>query len=427
MKSKQLLQRADNVICPSTRENLVLKEGQGNYIWDVDGKKYLDFAMGVASCPIGHNHPELIALINEHLRQMNLWHHAGNDYYNEPMIELAEKLAKISQIKDASVFFSNSGTESIECAIKAATDYGFRMCKPHTKLASFEYAFHGRTLGSLSLTNSRPVHNRGFPSFPIIRFPYANCYRCQFGQESPKKCSLQCVEKIREILRREGTDIIALFVEPVQGEGGYIVPPSRFMDEVGKICQDNNILLISDEIQTGLGRTGKMFAMHHFKAKPDYICLAKSLSGGFIPIGATIGEKGKMFQEEGRHSNTFGGNMLACKIALRVIQIIERNNFDKDAEKIGEYLLKRLGELKHKNLGDVRGLGLMLAMEFIKDKKTKEYAPEIRDKFKKLCLKNGLLILPCGRSTVRIIPALNIDHETADKGLEILEKSLKGL
>jgi 4-aminobutyrate aminotransferase len=425
MKSEKLIKLGKGVLAPATREDYVLERGDGGYIWDVDGKKYLDFVCGVASAPLGHNHPELINVVENHLKNYNLWHYAGNDYFSEATIELAKKLVKLSPTaKNSKVFFSNSGTESIECALKAASDFGHRVCKPRIKMASFEYAFHGRTIGSLSLTNSRPIHNKGFPALPIIRFPYGNCYRCMFC-DGGNTCNLQCVEKIREILRREGSDIIALFGEPVQGEGGYVAPPAKFWKEVGKICKESDILFAADEIQSGMGRTGKLFAIENFDIKPNYVCAAKGLSGGLVPIGVTIGDGDKMFQEKARHSNTFGGNMLACKIGLKVLEVIERDKLLKNAKKIGDYMRKRLKKIEHPKVGIITGLGLMIGIEFVKDKKTKDYDRKTRDQFLKNCWKQGMMIIGCGRSTVRLMPPLNLDKETADKALNIMEKSIK--
>lgn len=420
MKATRLLSRATATLATSTRDNLVLEGGHGAHVWDVDGKPYLDFVCGVASAPLGHNHPELLEVVWDFVGNGKLWHYAGNDYYSEPMIELAETLTKLSPTgKKSNVFFSNSGTESIECAIKAACDFGLRTCKSRTKLASFEYAFHGRTLGALSLTNSRPVQTRGYPSLPVLRFPYGNCYRCPYSNN----CSLQCVERTREIIAREGSDITCLFGEPVQGEGGYVAPPAKFWKGIGKVCHEHGILFCADEIQSGMGRTGKLFSIEHFGIKPDYACLAKGLSGGMVPIGATIGDADKMFKERGRHSNTFGGNQLACAIGLKVLEIIKRDHLLNNAQKMGAYFRKRLTGIDHPRLGTVTGLGLMLGLEFVKDKTTKQHDPNSRDRFLENCAKQGLLIIGCGRSTARLMPPLSIDKETADKALEIIEKS----
>jgi 4-aminobutyrate aminotransferase len=428
MKSKKLLELGDDALATSTRDEFVFDRGQGNYVWDVDGNRYLDLVCGIASVPLGHNHPELLQVVHDHLHESKLWHYAGNDFFSEPTIKLAEKLVKISPTeKKSKIFFSNSGTESVECAIKAATDFGSRICRHNVKLASFEYGFHGRTLGALSLTNSRPVHNRGFPALPVIRFPYGNCYRCRFCSSGPETCNLECVEKMKEILRREGADIICLVGEPVQGEGGYVAPPKKFWKSVGTVCKENDILFASDEVQSGMGRTGKFFAIENFDIKPNYLCLAKGLSGGLVPIGATIGDGEKMFQEKGRHSNTFGGNMLACKIGLKVIEIIERDRLLNNAKKIGDYIRKRLEEMKHPKIGAITGLGLMIGIEFVKDRKSKEYDTKARDMFLKNCWKQKMMIIGCGRSTARLMPPLNIDRETADKALEIIKKSMNNI
>lgn len=424
MKGKSLLKAADEVLAVSTREKYVFERGEGTYVWDVDGRKFLDLVCGIASVPLGHNNPELLEVVNDHVADMRLWHYAGNDYFSEPVIQLAGRLSKLSPTSGRStVFFSNSGTESVECAMKAAMDFGHRICRSGTMFASFEYAFHGRTIGSLSLTNSRPVHKRGFPSLPVLRFPYGNCYRCPFCND----CGLECVEKIREIISREGADMIALFGEPVQGEGGYVAPPQKFWKGVADICREYNILFAADEVQCGMGRTGKLFAVEHYKIKPNYVCLAKGLSGGLIPIGATIGDKDKMFKEEGRHSNTFGGNMLACRIGLKVLEIIERDKLLRNAQGVGDYMRKRLEEIDHPRLGNISGLGLMVGLEFVKDKKSKEYDKKTRDIFLKNCLRRNMLILGCGRSTARLMPPLNIDRDTADKALDIIESSIRDL
>jgi 4-aminobutyrate aminotransferase len=422
MRTARLLERGKSVLAQSTRDDFVLERGQGAHVWDVDGKHYLDFVCGVASAPLGHNHPELMEVVWDFVGNGKLWHYAGNDFYSEPTIKLAETLSKLSPTaKGSKVFFSNSGTESIECAIKASYDFEARTGRSRTKLASFEHGFHGRTLGSLSLTNSRPVHTKGYPSFPVLRFPYGNCYRCLHCDD----CGLQCVERIREIIAREGSDITCLFGEPVQGEGGYVAPPQKFWHGVGRICKEHGILFCADEVQSGIGRTGKLFAIENYKIKPNYTCMAKGLSGGLIPIAATVGDPEKMFQERGRHSNTFGGHQLACAIGLKVLEILHRDKLLDNARGMGAYFRKRLGEIDHPRLGAITGLGLMLGLEFVKDKKTKDYDPSSRDRFVRACWKRGLLIIGCGRSTARLMPPLTIDKQTADTSCEIIEKSIE--
>ena len=402
---------------------LVASEAQGALVKDVDGNVYIDFSSAVAVVNIGHNHPEVVKAVK--VQAEKLIHFAGNDYYNPLQAQLAQELISITPGKfDKKVFFSNSGAESVECA--------FKLARWHTKkpsMISFLGAFHGRTFGALSLSACKGLHKKFFfPLVPsVVHVPYAYCYRCNFNLEYPN-CGVWCASYIDEVLLHSHPpeDIAGLMVEPIQGEAGYIVPPKEFLPELEIICVENGFLLLVDEVQTGFGRTGKMFACEHFNTQADIICLSKALAAG-LPMGATVAKSEVTDWEEGSHSNTFGGNMLACAASLANIQVIKKEKLAEKAVSIGEYTLSRLNEMKEKSeiVGAVRGKGLMIGIEFVKDKQTKEKAVKETEKLTIEAFKKGLILLPVGVNCVRIAPPLNIPLEQLDKGLDILFDAIK--
>lgn len=402
---------------------LVASEAQGALVKDVDGNVYIDFSSAVAVANIGHNHPEVVKAVKAQAEK--LIHFAGNDYYNPLQAQLAQELVSITPGKfDKKVFFSNSGAESVECA--------FKLARWHTKkpgMISFLGAFHGRTFGALSLSACKGVHKKFFfPLVPsVVHVPYAYCYRCNFNLEYPT-CDVWCASYIDEVLLHSHPpeDIAGLMVEPIQGEAGYIVPPKGFLPKLEKICVENGFLLLVDEVQTGFGRTGKMFACEHSNTQADIICLSKALAAG-LPMGATVAKSEVADWEEGSHSNTFGGNMLACAASLANIQVIKKEKLAEKAVSVGEYTLNRLDEMKEKSeiVGDVRGKGLMIGVEFVKDKQTKEKAVKETEKITIEAFKKGLILLPVGVNCIRIAPPLNIPMEQLDKGLDILLDAIK--
>jgi len=404
---------------------MVGDEGSGVFVKDVDGNIFLDFAAGIASLPTGHCHPKVVEAVKKQAER--LMHFAGNDFYNLWQVELAEKLKEITPgAFDKRVFLSNSGTESCEAALKLSRRHTKR-----PKLMSFIGAFHGRSMGSLSLTFSKPVHKRRYEPFMggVLYTPYAYCYRCPFKLTFPD-CDWWCVHFIEEELFHhvcDPTEVAALFVEPIQGEGGYVVPPLGYLEKLRELCDKHGILLVCDEVQSGLGRTGKMFACEHEGVVPDIVCLAKALGAG-LSIGATVARAEVADWEPGAHSNSFGGNPVMCAASLAGIKVLVEERLPENATKMGEYALKRLEEMKdqHKIVGDVRGRGLMIGVELVKDRETKERFLDLDDILIR-AHKRGLILLPCGINSVRVAPPLIITREQMEKGLDILEQSISAV
>ncbi len=424
-KVKEIVSRSEEVLARSTRlYPIVGVSGEGCYIRDIDGNTFLDFTSSIAVMNLGYAHPEIAETIRKYSN--SLIHFAGQDYYNLEQLQLAEKLAELSPagMKPVRVFLSNSGTESVEAAYKAAV----RATGKPVAIA-FIGAFHGRTLGSLSLTCSKTVHRKGYqPLRPVIHTPYAYCYRCRFKLTYPD-CDIWCAKYIEEVILNtvvSPDDVAFISLEPIQGEGGYIVGPPEFYQEVRRICDRNRIALIDDEVQAGMFRTGRFLGIMNFDVTPDIYTLAKALGSG-IPIGATVMREVYNFREEGAHSNTFGGNILACAVALKTIEIILRDRLHENARVIGGYILKRAREWvdQYPMIGDARGLGLMIGVEVVSDKAKKTPGVEERKKLLWECLKRGLILLPCGVSSFRIAPPLNITKEEAETGCDIIEESIK--
>ncbi len=418
-KSIAILKRDEKVISPSyAREySFVFKKGKGSYVYDVDNRKYLDFAAGIAVNNIGHANPEVIKAIK---KQIPLGLHAAfGDFYAELPVIFTENLLKFVPKNFQKVFLSNSGTESIEAAYKLA--------RWHTKkkyVIAFANCFHGRTMGSLSMTNSKPVQRERFsPFLPVKHIPYPYVYRMPFKNEAD--CTNYCINKIEKTIRYVKGNVAAIFMEPIQGEGGYIVPPKNFPKEIRKICNDHNILFCDDEVQAGCYRTGKFLAIENFNTLPDIISLSKAIGGG-IPLGATLASQKVMNWSPGSHSNTFGGNLVACTAGIATLDYMKKHNLGENAAKIGKYILKRLDEIKEKYeiIGDVRGLGLMIGVELVKNKRTKEHAIKERSSILCKAQEKGLILLPAGVSTIRICPPLIITKKEAEQGLNILEDSL---
>jgi len=423
-KASRIIERHRKAFVTSTMVEypLVGEEGSGVFVKDVDGNVFLDFAAGIASLPTGHCHPRIVEVVKTQVER--LMHFAGNDFYNQWQVELAEKLKEITPGRfDKRVFLSSSGTESCEAALKLARRHTRR-----PKLLSFIGAFHGRSMGSLSLTFSKPVHRKYYEPFMggVLYTPYAYCYRCPFKLAFPD-CDLWCVHFIEEVLFRHVSDpseVAALFVEPVQGEGGFVVPPLGFLRMLRRLCDKYGILLVCDEVQAGLGRTGKMFSCEHEGVVPDIVCMAKALGAG-LSMGATVARAEVADWEAGAHSNSFGGNPVICAASLAGIEVLVEEGLLENAARVGEYALKRLGEMKeeHEIVGDVRGRGLMIGVEFVKDKETRERFQGVSDVLVE-AHRRGLILLPCGVNCIRVVPPLIITREQMDKGLDILEQSV---
>jgi 4-aminobutyrate aminotransferase len=423
-KAKKIIDIEDKYEMTATKAApLAINRGKGIIVEDVDGNIFYDFTSGVGVCNIGHCHQKVVDAIKEQAEK--LIHFAGTDYYYEPQAKLVEKLAEIAPGKFAKkVFLTNSGTESIEAAIKLTKFYSKR-----TQFISFIGGFHGRTMGSLSLTCSKAIHKKGFsPSMPgVVNVPYAYCYRCAYKQKYPE-CNIYCADIIEDLYFKhvvDPHDVAALFIEPIQGEGGYIVPPIEFMQKIKKICEKYDIIFVSDEIQAGAGRTGKYFGIQNFDITPDIIVMAKGMGSG-MPIGCTIFNSKYDFPYKGAHSNTFGGNPVCCSSALATLDVLINDKIIENAKTVGDYFNNGLRILKdkHKIIGDVRGIGLMQGIEIVKNIQSKEMNPESRDKIVDESLNMGLILIGCGYSSIRFIPPLIVNKEEIDVALEILDKAI---
>lgn len=426
-KARKIISEDKKLIATATKTSpIAAKRAKGAIIEDVDGNSYLDFTSGVAVVNTGHCHPKIVEAVQKQAEE--LMHFAGTDFYYDVQNRLAESLTKITPGKfDKKVFFTNSGTESNECAIKLA-----RWNTKRKRFISFINAFHGRTMGSLSLTASKIVHReRYFPMMSgVNHIPYAYCYRCAYKMKYPD-CDVWCAKILDEVYLNSlvpPDEVAALFIEPVQGEGGYIVPPKRFIQEIRKTTKKHGIIMVDDEIQAGFARTGKMFAIEHFGIEPEILTLAKGLGSG-MPIGATVFQAKYDFGVSGAHSNTYGGNLVACASALATVEVIKKEKLADRAGILGEVVSKRLKEMKERYplIGDARGLGLMQAVELVRSRKTKTHAIKEVDRILKYCYKNGLILLPCGTSGIRLIPPLVIEEGQLNQGLDIFEKAFKAI
>ncbi len=423
-KARDVIERDARFLATSTKTSpIVAKRARGSVVEDVDGNTYIDFSCGIAVVNVGHNHPKVVEAVRKQVGELT--HFAGTDFYYDIQTRLAERLAKLAPGKAAKkVFLANSGTEANEAAIKIA-----KWSTKRGMFLAFLGAFHGRTMGSLSLTASKKVQKeRFFPSMPgVVHVPFAYCYRCPYQLKYPS-CDLYCANVIEDLYMKTvipPADTAGIFVEPVQGEGGYIVPPPGWLPRIAKIAKDNDVLLIADEIQTGIGRTGKMFAVEHEGVVPDIITLAKALGSG-IPIGAAVFDAKLDFGVQGAHSNTFGGNPVACASAMATLDVIDEEGLVANAARLGKRMASRLDGMKERFdiIGDHRGVGLMRVTEFVSDPKRKTADPKVRNAIVKDAYEHGVIVLPCGESGIRYIPALNIPDELLDAGLDIIEECI---
>jgi 4-aminobutyrate aminotransferase len=423
-KAKAIIERDHQYTAPAYGRvyPLVVKQGRGMVIEDVDGNLFLDFMAGIAVCSTGHSHPRVVKAIEEQARKF--LHICGSDYYYEPMAELAEKLNRLAPgSAPKKIFFTNSGAEAVEAA--------FKLARHHTKrqhVIAFHGAFHGRTLGALSLTASRASHRAYFgPLIPgVHHLPYGFCHRCPY-QLKYDSCGVECVSLIEKTLFRyevRPDEVAAIFVEPVQGEGGYVVPPPEYLPMLQDLCRKHGILLVVDEIQSGFGRTGKMFASEHWGIEPDIVCAAKGIASG-MPIGAMIARAEISTWTRSSHGSTFGGNPVACAAALATIELLEKGLVE-NAAQVGVILKEQLMALKsrHAVIGDVRGLGLMIGVEF--ESADGSHAPDarLRDRVMQQCFAQGLLLLSCGESTLRFCPPLIVTAEETKTAVEIFDAAV---
>ncbi len=424
--ARKLMARDERVMSPSyTRSDpIVGDEGWGCYVRDIDGNVFLDLSSGMFVLNYGYSHPRLIRAVTNQAAKLS--HFAGTDFYYLAQVELAERLAKLAPGNfRKKVYFGNSGAEAVEAAFKCARWHSRRQ-----RMIAFTGAFHGRTFGAMSLSSANVQHHRYFsPLVPgVSHMPYPYCYRCPFG-DNYHNCGYQCVEFIKKQLGNviPPEEVAAVITEPIQGSSGYIIPPPEFYPLLKELCEEHDWLFISDEIQTGLGRSGKNFSIEHWGVVPDIVCLAKALSGGMAPIGAIIADAKVMNWEPGTHASTFGGNLVACAAAIEGLKIIDEQKLIKRASKLGKHALKRFKEIEEKSkiVGEARGLGLMLALEIVKDKRTRKRGIKEREMLVKEALNRGLIVFRAGKSVVRIAPPLTISQRDLDLGIDILEKSLR--
>lgn len=423
-KARAIIERDGAVISPSYPRGygFVMEHGKGSHVWDVDGNRYLDFMAGIAVNSTGHAHPEVVKAVQE---QAEKFLHISSDFYHPAWVELGEKLAAIAPFKEPVFsFMTNSGTEAVEAAIKLARYHTKRM-----NFIGFTGAFHGRTMGAVTFTASKPSYHKGF--YPlmngVVHAPYPNTYRPILERKSGEDYGQTVVRYIEEqilghVLPPE--EVAGILVESIQGEGGYIIPPAGFFPALRQLCDKYGILLIVDEVQAGMGRTGKWWGIDHFEVEPDIITAAKGIASG-VPLGACIARRSVMDWKQGAHGNTYGGNPLACAAALKTIELIKREYMQNAAE-VGQHVQDALHEMmaRHPRIGDVRGLGLMIGVEFVEDRQSKYPAEALRDRIVDLAFERGLLLLGCSKSTIRVAPPLCLTKTEADDGLEVFEEAL---
>lgn len=423
-KAAELIQRDQAVISPSYPRGypFVMDHGRGVEVWDVDGNRFLDFSAGIAVVSTGHSHPQVVKAIQE---QAEKFIHISSDFYHPKWIELAEKINSIAPFKeDAVSFMTNSGTESVESAIKLARHHTKR-----TEFIGFLGGFHGRTMGAVTLTASKSSYHRGF--FPlmngVVHAPFPDPYHRILASNEGEDYGETAVRYIEdEILGRilPADAVAGIIVEPIQGEGGYIVPPAGFFPSLRALCDRHGILLIVDEVQAGVGRTGKWWSIENFGVEPDIFCTAKGIASG-MPLGIMAARKSIVNWPRGSHGNTFGGNPISCAASLATLDLIERE-YKQNAVTLGEFTLGKLREIqsRHPSMGDVRGIGLMIGVEFVNDRETHEPAINLRDRIVDLAFEEGLLTLGCGRSVIRVSPPLCTTQTEMEESLDIFERAI---
>jgi len=424
--ARRVLEGDERYISPSYTRSypLVAKSGRGCIVEDVDGNEFLDFAAGIAVTSTGHCHPEVVSAIQKQAAE--LIHISGTDFYYKSLVTLAERLTKVAPMKGPHKFYyGNSGAEAIECALKLA--------RYHTKrqhVIAFLGAFHGRTMGALSLTASKPQQKRRFsplvPGVTHVRYP--DVYRsCSGGAQDGEGFALGCARYIEDKLFKTvlaPEEVAAIFVEPIQGEGGYVPAPTVFLQELRRICDRHGILLVADEVQSGAGRTGKWWAIEHSGVEPDIVCMAKGIASG-MPLGITMSKAEIMDWVPGSHASTFGGNPVCIAAALATMDVLEREGI-KNAETVGNHIMRRLASWPERVdlVGDVRGRGLMIGVEIVIDKEKRTPGGAERDRIVELAFERGVLLLGCGPNTIRIAPPLIVTKEQADIAIDVLEECI---
>ena len=421
-KARALLARDALVVSPSYPRDypFVMSHGKGAEIWDVDGNRFLDFAAGIAVCSTGHSHPTVVQAIKE---AADRFLHISSDYWHEGQVKLAERMNELSPMKQPAMsFFAQSGTESVEAALKLA-----RYVTGRGRFIGFLGGFHGRTMGSLAFTSSKYTQQKGFfPTMPgVTHVPYPNNYRPLFAGSDQGRAVLRYIEEVLFVHNVPSHEVAAILVEPIQGEGGYLVPPDGFLSGLRELCDRHGILLIFDEVQSGIGRTGKMFASQHWDVAPDIMTLAKGLGSG-MPIGMVVAKRSIMQKwSRGAHGNTYGGNPLCCAAAVATLDLVEQT-YMANAAKVGEYFKGKLLPLagKYGIVGEIRGKGLMIGMELITDATSRAPAKDLCDAIITRAYHNGLILLSCGQSTVRFMPPLMICEADVDEAVALLDISM---
>jgi 4-aminobutyrate aminotransferase len=420
-RARALIARDALVVSPSypRSDPFVMSHGRGTEVWDVDGNRFLDFASGIAVCATGHSHPNVVAAVQEAAAKFL---HISSDYWHENMVGLAERLAEVAPMGEPVMsFLCQSGTESVEGALKLA-----RYVTGRPRFIGFLGGFHGRTMGSLSFTSSKYTQQKGFaPTMPgVTHVPYPNPYRPLLAGADQGRAVL---DYIRMLFERNvpPEEVAAVLVEPIQGEGGYLVPPDGFLAGLRELCDEHGILLICDEVQSGIGRTGRMFAVEHWGVRPDIVTSAKGLGSG-LPIGAVIAKRSIMEHwKRGAHGNTYGGNPVTCAAAIATIDLV-RGEYMSNAGRMGEHFMRRLGEMArdYPCIGEVRGKGLMIGMELVEDDTERTPARALCDRLVTRAYHNGLILLSCGVSTLRFMPPLNVTAAEIDEAVQLLRTSL---
>jgi 4-aminobutyrate aminotransferase len=423
-RARAIIERDARVMSQNYRKDypLAIERGRGPVVEDADGNRFLDFAAGIAVVATGHCHPDVVAAIKA--QSERVLHMCAMTFYDGNVVALAEALAARAPGRGPwRVFFANSGAEVVEGAVKLA-----RLCTGRQKIVAFYGSFHGRTYGAMTLTASRPVQRKGYgPLLPeVVHTHYAYCYRCPVNRD-PATCSVECLDLLSHTMfgtTLDPEEVAAVIVEPVQGEGGYVVPHPGFLPRLRELTRRHGILLIADEVQCGMGRTGRMFASEHFGLEPDIVVVAKGIASG-MPLAALIARDDVMRWQAGGHGSTFGGNPVSVAAALATLRLLEGGLVD-NAARVGERLIgllrRRLG--RHEVVGDVRGLGLMIGVEIVRDRATREPAPDLRGRILEEAFRRGLLLLGCGKSTIRLAPPLVIDEEDAETATRILDEAI---
>lgn len=400
----------------------VASHARGSELWDVDGRRYVDFMAGIGVLNAGHQHPAIVEAVKEQIDKF--WHVCLSDFYYPQAVELAEKLQEIAPMPDTRIYFGNSGAEAVEAAIKLAMYKTGRR-----QFIGFMGAFHGRTLGALSFTSSKYTQRAKYKmGLPVHHLPYPNAYRPILAGTEGKDYGDVIIDYLEKTIFKSlfpAEDVAAILVEPVLGEGGYVIPTPNFFPRLRKLCDESGILLIVDEIQSGIGRTGKWWSVEHEGVEPDIVCFAKGVGSG-MPIGGIIARREVMTWGPGSHGSTFGGNPVAAAAAIATLNVIEKEGLMQQANETGAYVMDAMAELqsRHPSIGQVRGRGLMIGVEFVKDHETKERADDIREATIQNAFEKGLLMLQCGSNTIRLTPPLNISRDLVDEGLEIFSESI---